>query len=1050
MATRPEDRAAIKVLFEAALAQDPVHRSSFLTERCSDATLRSEVEQLLAKHDQAGTFLPTPLPGNVALGAEAPPLMQRFPEGTVLAGRFRILGFIAAGGMGEVYKAVDTRLGREVAIKIVAESLGQRFQTEAHTIASLNHPSICALHDIGPNYLVMEYLEGETLADRLKRGPLPVNETLGIAIATAGALGTAHRRGIVHRDLKPGNIMLTPTGAKLLDFGLAKFQPGAPMTEETRTRSITGDAQVVGTLLYMSPEQLQGKTADARSDIFAFGAVLYEMLTGKRAFDRQSSSDIMIAVAREEPTPLRELVKDVPEELKRIVRRCLRKQPEDRYASIAEVERELEECRQLTSGPVSGVNLAVLLRQSRRPRVAIPFLVFIIGLGTLIGWWLHHSARVRWAKEQAIPEISDLIDHDKVSEAYGLAVQAERYIPNDPALVKFWTDIAWPLSITTTPPGAAVYRKPYSAAETAWELVGHTPIKNLRSPQVDLAFKLELAGFATVENSFFAETMGPDDQLEVAMQENAKAPAGMVFLDLGSSPEGSTVGLFGLGNGFQSLPPVPLTSYWIDKYEVTNRQFKQFVDQGGYRKQEYWKQAFVKDGHALSWAQAMTFFRDTTARPGPAGWVQSDYPAGQDDFPVTGVSWYEAAAYAEFAGKSLPTIYHWVYAAGPYNGGSIIPLSNFAGKGPSRVGAYRGMSWSGMYDAAGNVKEWCLNEATPGTRYTLGGADDEPSYFFNAADWRPPFDRAATFGFRCAKYTTNSASAKSTAAAWIKPRDYSLEKPASDQIFEAYKGLYAYDNTPLQATVDVTEETNNWKMQKISFDAAYGHERMSAYLFLPKKGTPPFQTVLFFPATGAIRTRTVEPGGPELEAYDFVIKSGRAVIVPIYKGTYDRDDHMQKTTGDSTIAYRDHVIEWRKDIGRSIDYLETRPDIDHGKIAYEGYSWGAAMGAIFPAIEDRIKLCILISPGLYYPRTLPEAEQINFAPRVKVPVLMVNARYDSIFPPESSQESLYRLLGTPREQKRRVLYDTGHDFIPRSGMIKETLDWLDRYFGPVN
>jgi eukaryotic-like serine/threonine-protein kinase len=964
-------------------------------------------------------------------------------------GPYEIISQIGSGGMGEVYKARDTRLGREVAIKVVAEDFSRRIELEARTIASLNHPCICALHDIGPNYLVMEYIEGETLAARIKSGPLPLDETLRIAIAIAGALGAAHAKGIVHRDLKPGNIMLTETGAKLLDFGLAKYQPDAPVSEETMTRSITGDAQVVGTLLYMSPEQLQGKAADARSDIFAFGAVLYEMVTGKRAFDRQSSSDIIIAVGREEPTPLRELVKDVPEELKRIIKRCLRKQPEDRYASVAEVEQELEECRKVTSGPISGVNLRVLLRQGRRPRVAVPLLVLIIGLGCLLGRWLHHSSRVRWARERALPQISQLIDQDKTSEAYALAVQAERYIPHDPALVKVWPDIAWSTSITTTPPGAAVYRKDYSAADTPWELVGHTPIKNVRSPQVDLTFKFELAGFATVENAYFAENMGPDSHLEVELQDNVKAPAGMVFVDLPPFPPGTGVSLYGLANGFQSVPRIPLTSYWIDRYEVTNRQFKQFVDQGGYRKQEYWKQAFVKDGRTLSWAQAMTSFRDTTARPGPAGWVQSDYPPGQDDFPVTGVSWYEAAAYAEFAGKSLPTIYHWVVAAGPYNGGSIIPLSNFAGKGPARVGSYLGMSWSGMYDAAGNVKEWCLNEAIPGTRYTLGGADDDPVYLFNAVDARPPFDRAKNFGFRCARYTSDAASAKAADALWIKQRHYSLEKPVSDRIFEVYKSLYSYDKTPLHAVVESTEETSTWKLQKIGFDAAYGQERMSAYLFLPKTGAPPYQTVIIFPGSDAIHERTEEPGGPQLGLYDFVIKSGRAVVFPVYKGTYERDDKMEHTSPDGTMAYRDHVIEWSKDLGRSIDYLETRSDIDHSKLAYEGYSWGAALGGIFPAVEKRIKIWILMSPGFFYQTPSPEVDQINFAPRVKAPILMLNARYDSIFPPVTSQEPMYRLLGTPQEQKRRVIYDTGHN-LPRSGLIKETLDWLDRYFGPVN
>ncbi len=1046
MATQPENWEAIKALFEAALELDPAQRSIFLKERSSDAGLRAEVERLLAEHDRAATFHSAPALDNLTFDAEALPPTQGFADGVLLAGRFRIIRHIAAGGMGSVYEAMDARLGRQVAIKVVAESFVQRFQTEARTIAALNHPSICALHDVGPNYLVMEYLEGETLAARIKRGPLSLSETLGIAIATASALGAAHHRGIVHRDLKPGNIMLTPTGAKLLDFGLAKYQPGAPVGEQTMTRSITGEAQVVGTLLYMSPEQLQGKAADARSDIFSFGTVLYEMLTGKRAFDRQSSSDIIVAVAREEPTPLRELVNDVPEDLKRIVKRCLRKQPEDRYASVAEVERELEECRKLTAGPASGVNLRVLARQSKQPKVAIPLLALIVCIASGLGWWLHHRSRVLWAKEEALPEISHLIDEDKTGEAYALAVQAERYIPHDPALVKVLPDISWSTSVTTTPSGAAVYRKDYDAPDSSWVLLGHSPMKSLRIAQVNSVFRFERTGFATVENAYFAQEMDPRVPIEVTMQEEANTPPGMVFIDLGS--QGSPVGLYGL-NGLQQPPSFPLTSYWIDKYEVTNREFKRFVDQGGYRKPEYWKQTFVKDGKTLSWAQAMALFQDATARPGPAGWVQSDYPPGQDDFPVSGVSWYEAAAYAEFAGKSLPTIYHWDVAAGPGDGGSMIPLSNFSGKGPARVGSYRGMSSSGAYDFAGNVKEWCLNEATPGKRYILGAAWNEPAYRFNETDARSPFERSANFGFRCARYSATTASAKAADPLSVKPRDYSLEKPVSDQIFQVYKSLYAYDKTPLHAVVESTEQADDWNLQTISFDAAYGSERMKAYLFLPKKATPPYQTVVYFPASEAIYMRTPEPGGPEHSVYDFMIKSGRAVIVPVYKGTYDRDDKMQSVYPDDTIAYRDHVIKWSKDLGRSIDYLETRPDIDHGKLAYAGLSWGAPLGALLPAVEDRIKACVLLLGGFNYQRRLPEVDQINFVSRVKVPVLMLNGRFDYIFPLESSQEPMYRLLGTPKEQKRHVLYDTGHD-IPRAGIIKETLDWLDRYLGPVN
>ena len=968
------------------------------------------------------------------------------PHGTRL-GPYEILSQIGAGGMGEVYKALDTRLGREVAIKVLKEDFSRRFEVEARTIASLNHPSICALHDVGPNYLVMEFIEGETLAARIKRGALPSGETLKIAIAVASALGAAHSKGIIHRDLKPGNIMLTSNGAKLLDFGLAKHQQTDAVSETTTTSPITSGSHVVGTLLYMSPEQLQGKAADARSDIFAFGAVLYEMLTGKRAFDRKSSADIIIAVAREEPTPLRELVKNVPEDLKRIVKRCMRKQPEDRYDSIAEVERELEVCHALASADSSGINSKILLRQSTRPRVFVPLLLILLAVASLSGWWLHRSSRVRWAREVALPQIAQAIDRDDYAKAFALAVQAERYIPHDPTLAKVWPDISWSLSITTTPPGAAVFRKDYFAPDDAWKLVGHSPIKNLRLADVDTRWRFELNGFTTVERASFPSQEDNDD-LTVTMDQEGKAPDGMVRVEFGApqTPQGTPVSLYGLAADLEKLPRVPLQDYWIDKYEVTNKQFKEFLDQGGYRKQEYWKQDFLKDGKVLSWADAIALFRDTTDRTGPSGWVQGEYPRGQDDFPVTGVSWFEAAAYAEYAHKSLPTLYHWNAAAGPYDGPSIIPLSNFAGEGQASVGRYHGMSRSGAYDTAGNVKEWCFNADGAGRRYIMGGAWNEPSYTFNDPDARPPFERSFNFGFRCARYAPTEATARAAGTVTIVARDYSREKPVSDQVFNAYKSLFAYDKTPLHAVIESVEQSENWKREKITFDAAYGKERMIAYLFLPRKATPPFQTIVYFPGADAMYTRSSQD--LTVDPYDFIIKSGRAVIFPLYKGTYERGDGLRRGHHMEN-SYRDHVIEWSKDLGRSIDYLETRPDIDSKKLAYYGLSWGAALGAVLPAVEDRIKVLVLLSPGFNLDRTLPEVDQINFAPRVKVPVLMLNGRFDYFNPTTTSQEPMFRLLGAPKAQKRHVLADTGHDF-PRAELIKESLDWLDRYLGPVN
>jgi len=248
--------------------------------------------------------------------------------------------------------------------------------------------------------------------------------------------------------------------------------------------------------------------------------------------------------------------------------------------------------------------------------------------------------------------------------------------------------------------------------------------------------------------------------------------------------------------------------------------------------------------------------------------------------------------------------------------------------------------------------------------------------------------------------------------------------------------------------VESTHQTDDWKQEKITFAAAYANERIIAYLYLPKKATPPFQTVVYFPGAGAIRTRSSADLSGYVDDFDFIIRSGRAVLFPLYKATFERGDGMKNGWPNTTSSYRDHVIAWSKDLGRSVDYLETRPDIDHNMLAYEGYSWGAAMGALLPAIEDRLKTVVLIAPGFYLQHRLPEVDQLNFAARIKAPVLMLNGRFDFIFPTASSQEPMFRLLGTPSEQKRRVVYDTGHD-IPRTEMIKESLNWLDKYLGPV-
>ncbi len=262
-------------------------------------------------------------------------------------GPYRVDALIGKGGMGEVYRGTDTRLGRPVAIKVSPREFSDRFEREAKAISSLNHPNVCTLYDVGPNYLVMEFVEGDTLSHLIKQGPMALEKVLQYAIQIADALSAAHAKGIIHRDLKPANIILTGSGVKVLDFGLAKLgvaKFGVTNSSEmvTKTEPMTESGSILGTLHYMSPEQAEGKDTDERSDIFSFGAVLYEMLTGKRAFDGETKTSILAAILRDQPAPISQFQPAVPRALDRVVRKCLEKKPADRWHSAHDLKQTLE------------------------------------------------------------------------------------------------------------------------------------------------------------------------------------------------------------------------------------------------------------------------------------------------------------------------------------------------------------------------------------------------------------------------------------------------------------------------------------------------------------------------------------------------------------------------------------------------------------------------------------------------------------------------------------------------------------------------------------
>ena len=930
-------------------------------------------------------------------------------------GHYRILEKLGAGGMGEVWLAEDIKLGREVALKRLPASFAgdpqglERFRREARTLASLNHPNIVTIHAVeewqGEPFLAMELIRGHTLSLVIPATGLPAPRVLELAITLAEALSAAHGRGIIHRDLKPDNIMLGDDGrARILDFGLA--------TDIVATVASAGDAEaptvalstaltqqgtIVGTVAYMSPEQAQGKPLDARSDVFSFGIVLYEMASGRRPFGGSDNVSILASILREAPRPCDRLNPAVPARLAAIIHRCLEKEPARRFASAVELRDELVDLRE-------------------------------------------------WAGGMALIELTNIVDRiqgleegPEAWEAFQLAREIAKLVPDDPQLARMSPTFQRGVSITTEPAGAAVLMKYYSTPEAEWMPMGVTPAENLSWPKGFTRLRLEHEGCRSVEDliwnvdffepnwrySMFAPGHWPDEMEWI--------PAGKFEVII---------------PGLDHLEPEPLAAFLMDRDPVTNQEYKHFVDAGGYAAPEYWREPIVVEGHELAWPEAIANFVDATGKPGPAGWEVGAFGSGEDTLPVSGVNWYEASAYAAWANKTLPTLFHWNRVAFTYASAHIIAAANLGGRGPVPVGTTHSVNRFGVRDLAGNVREWTTNaSSTPGQRFILGGGWNDPEYGFNDAWAQSALDRSATNGFRCIRLAEQEPHLERlTRMIQLPKRDFRAETPVSDAVFEYFLRQFRYDPLPLAATIESESTHLIGRWQTVTFAAAYGGERMCAYLFLPQEGRPPYQTVVVFPGSNAIHARTFS--SMDLRRADFITRSGRAVVLPIYKGTYQRGGDLHSDYPSETAAYRDYVTMWARDLGRTIDYLETREDFDTTKLAYYGLSWGGYMGAVMPAIEKRIRANVLYVAGLVCQRALPEVDGINYITRVTQPTLMLNGELDFFFPVESAQKPMFDLLGTPAEHKRRLTFPGGHS-VPRTEMIKETLGWLDRYLGPV-
>jgi len=950
-----------------------------------------------------------------------------------LDGRYAIERELGHGGMATVFLARDLRHDRDVAIKVLDPQLArsianERFLREIGIAARLNHPHILPLLDSGvagadelPFY-VMPLVTGESLRDRLRRdGRLPVEESLRIAVEVTDALAYAHEHHVVHRDVKPDNVMLSGAHAVVMDFGIAKA-----VGEAREDATLTGEGISLGTPAYMAPEQAAGeRTVDQRADVYAVGALLFEMVSGSPPFAGSWQQIVMEKMAKDAPS-LTSRWPDAPAPLVRLVARCLSRDPAARPPTA---ESLLHELRTLAAPSPSA---------RWRGRLIAAGVVALVAIGIATGLFVRQS-RTAWVHATAIPTIERLIDADQLDSAFALASVAEQRAPGDSMLATLWPRVAQTQKFLSEPSGAEVARASL-ADPTHWTPVGTTPSGDVRIPRTAWYYRYAKPGYrdVTVMGARLGGSYVPIPS-PIALRRTSDADTDMVLLR-GRRIVGTLYGL-------PEKDTFDLADFLMDAREVTNRQYKQFVDAGGYTDRALWDSTIARDGKPVAWEDAKRLFVDRTGQPGPSSWEAGAPPSDADDLPVGGVSWYEARAYARFVHKELPTVVEWNAAAIPEAARWVVPHGRYDATGPVRGGDRRTVSPRGVYDMAGNVREWTANAREPGSRYILGGGWSDPAWLFSEIYTQPEMDRSAINGIRLVRRLGASPDlARASAPLPGLTRDYSKERPVDDATFRAFRALYDYDHTPLNAKVVARDSgAADWVREEIEFDVPGDSLRMRALLFLPRRVAPPFQTVVIFPASDVQFLRDYHT--PSMSTTDYLVRGGRAVLYPIYEHTYGRGAVLEDTP-DGSIAHRDQMIRWAREMRRSIDYAWTRPDLDTTRFAYAGTSWGGRMAGVLLALEPRFRVAVLNVPGLSMLPSRPEEDPVNFLPRIHIPVLMLSGRYDSGFPLELSQKPFFRLLGSPPAMKRHVLDEGGH-FLPRPMMVRESLAWLDQYLGPV-
>lgn len=992
--------------------------------------LREKIAKLIAFHDRDQTFLDAEDTSNpLTLLAELRPSSQ--------FGEFVVVREIGRGGMGVVFEAFQSSLNRKVALKVLSVGLGfsdsaiGRFRREAEAAGRLHHTNIVPIYTTGIQghlpYYAMELIDGCSLdqliatemSDVFGQGSEAYRRIALAFVDIADGLAHAHSQGVIHRDIKPSNLLVSKDGRIFInDFGLAQLMEEAGLT-------MTGEQ--IGSPRYMSPEQVSPGvgTSDHRSDVYSLGISLYELLARRPAFDGDNRQQVLAQVLEKNPLQLRLVDRRIPVDLETICHKAIEKEAHHRYdsaSSFAEDLRRFANHRPILARRIGPIESS--LRWCARNRSIatlsaslISLILILIGTHAWQIWQQHQRFQIAL---QSIERLRPRNEFEAIRQLYQLRSE----FGSSEEVAQASSRIGRKITISSDRAPVEIFVRPIQESSSEWLALGTTP---LTTHLPDGHFHIKTTTKSQEFHYLLASASSTSSDWRILIPETR----GMVRV---SEYQDSRVKIPWLR--MQSFPC--LGEFEIDRFEVTNREFKRFVDDGGYHTDDYWIETLGADYRA----KISEFMDEKHEHAGPRYWIDGTYLPGEEDLPVVGISWFEAMAYAKWAGKKLPTVFHWLRASdfnGDYDPIECTSVSNIGNRDVvPRV--HRGQEATlsvgtfGAFDMAGNVREWCLNRHSEEKALVIGGSWQDEATTMHEPVPLSPYDRRSDLGFRCARYTSEPKLFQNVDPVWRSVESAPRHTTTTDE----RQKLFGYDHAPWNTAFVGPRQLGSVTFRCFQIDTVNQfRDRMTIYIALPNSSqfAPPFETVIV--------GRKV---GKELDAktytfdFDYVhelLGRGRAVVFPVLYGSGERSSPTIVTHSpapDQVDKYGECFIAATKDFLRCVDFVEQFEEatgemspFDCNRLGYCGFGWAANLAPIWLVADEtltgrrRFDAIVLCNAGIVQCHQPPEIDQLNYLSELSTPTLMINCHRIVWAPYEKAQKPMYDSLRLKEGREKRFL-----------------------------